>query len=56
MQVPTTLEGLRKVLLSLGYGDVIAGLDGTDPDAKHHLMQEIAWKFEQSSQTMQDDA
>lgn len=56
MQVPTTLEGLRKVLRSLGYGDVVAGLDGEDPEAKQHLMQQIAWKWEQSAQNMQDNA
>ena len=56
MRVPTTIDGLRKVLRSLGFGDVVTGIDVADPAAKQHLMDQIAWKFEQSSQTMQDDA
>jgi len=56
MQVPSTVQGLRNVLRSLGYTDVLTGLDLSDPGAKDHCREQIQWAFDQSAQTSQDAA
>lgn len=56
MQVPTNIPGLRQVLRSLGYGDVLTGLDPTDPGAKQQCREQIEWMFSESEQNMQDKA
>jgi hypothetical protein len=56
MQVPSNIPGLRQVLRSLGYGDVLTGLDPTDPCAKQQCREQIEWMFSESEQNMQDKA
>jgi len=55
MQVPTSIHGLRSALRSLGFEDVLTGIDVGAPGAKEQCRQQIQWLFEQSAQTMQDD-
>ena len=55
MQVPSTLDGLRSALRSLGYGDLVTGLESFDAESvKQHLLDQLDYAFEQSAQNMQD--
>ena len=57
MQVPSTLDGLRFALRSLGYPDLVTGLESFDGEsAKQMLLDQLDYSFEQSAQNMQDAA
>jgi hypothetical protein len=55
MQTPTTIEGLRRVLHTLGYGAALDGVDKASPDTKDTCKEQVAYLFSEGQQTLQDD-
>lgn len=54
MQVPKSVHGLRATLRSLGYEDVLVGVDMSAADAKARCIEQVTWLFSESAQTTQD--